>query len=360
MPIFQTNKKDYALTRIVEQPQLELGNGQVLVNIDRFGFTANNITYAVLGEKIRYWEFFPPQETDINDWGVIPVWGFADVVESNSSDLAVGERLFGYFPPATSLLMTPSDVTEFGFMDASEHRATLPAGYNRYQRVMADPSYTRDSDNERMLFFPLFATSFCLHDMLKKNDWFNAQQIIIVSASSKTSIGLAYALQDDDQAPTTIGLTSQRNVETLNQLDIYDQCVTYEEIEKIDASKSTVIVDMSGNASVLRRLHAHLGDNMRFTSNVGLTHWDEYGDTSGINIERSQMFFAPGHIQSLIKELGPQEYQRRTFTFIMQTAAKTRSWMTFKELDGLSGLNQVYRDVCDGKVDANIGLTVLM
>jgi len=360
MSVFQTNRKNYSLSRIVEQPSSELGDGEVLVNIDRFAFTANNITYAVLGEQIRYWEFFPPADQDLGEWGVIPVWGFADVIKSNSPELPVGERLFGYFPPAKSLVMTPSNLTPFGFFDATEHRATLPPGYNMYRRVLANPSYARDTDNEHMVFFPLFVTSFCLHDMLQRNDWFGAEQVVIVSASSKTSIGLAYALDVDERAPTTIGLTSQRNIGVVSELGIYDQTTSYDQIDKIDSSKATVIIDMSGNADVLKRLHTHLGDKMRFTSNVGITHWEELGDTSGINTERSKMFFAPGHIQMLIKELGPQQYERKTSAFILETAAKTRSWMTFRELDGLQGLSGVYNDVCNGKVDANIGLTVVM
>jgi hypothetical protein len=30
----------------------------LLVKIDRFAFTANNITYAVLGDELKYWQLF--------------------------------------------------------------------------------------------------------------------------------------------------------------------------------------------------------------------------------------------------------------------------------------------------------------
>ena len=32
--------------------------GQVLLRIDRFGFTANNITFVTLGDRFSYWSFF--------------------------------------------------------------------------------------------------------------------------------------------------------------------------------------------------------------------------------------------------------------------------------------------------------------
>jgi Protein of unknown function (DUF2855) len=47
----------------------EAGPGEALLRVDRVGLTANNVTYAVLGESFRYWEFFPPEP----GWG--PGWG---------------------------------------------------------------------------------------------------------------------------------------------------------------------------------------------------------------------------------------------------------------------------------------------
>jgi hypothetical protein len=62
-----------------------------------------------------------------------------------------------------------------------------------------------------MLLSPLHLTSYCIWDHLKQQNWFGAEQIIIVSASSKTSLGVAVALDRDDAAPTVVGLTSQAN-----------------------------------------------------------------------------------------------------------------------------------------------------
>ena len=67
--------------------------GQARLALDRFALTANNITYAAFGEAMKYWQFFPagdPAE------GCLPVWGFADVVESLASGLDVGRRVWGY------------------------------------------------------------------------------------------------------------------------------------------------------------------------------------------------------------------------------------------------------------------------
>lgn len=311
MQEFQTNKSDLTQSRIVNSKQVALREGQVKVRIDRFAFTANNITYAAMGERLRYWEFFHADGDNAEQWGIIPVWGFADVTESNCSDMPVGERLFGYFPPAHQQLMTPSKVSATTFIEASSHRTSLPAGYNLYRRVNAEPGYNSALDNERMLLFVLHMTSFCLHDMLVSKDWFGAEQVVIISASSKTSTGLAYGLANDTNAPPVIGLTSERNLDLVTHAGAYDRALSYKQLDQIDASKPTVIIDMSANTSVLSKLHARLGDNMRFTSNVGLTHWDEAHPVDGIIEQRSEMFFAPSHLQQRIKDWGRAEFDRK-------------------------------------------------
>ncbi|MFT5573992.1 MAG: hypothetical protein ACI9FR_002928 [Cryomorphaceae bacterium] len=357
---FQTNKTDLSKCRLVETTKPEISQDQALLKVDKFAFTANNITYAAMGDALRYWQFFPPSGDNPQDWGIIPVWGFADVVQSNSSELPVGDRLFGYFPPTNYLAITPSKVSAGALMDGSEHRRSLPPGYNLYRRVLAEANYQPQADDERMLLFVLHLTSFCLYDMLQSNDWFGAQQVVIISASSKTSTGLAYGLQADESAPAVVGLTSARNLALVDSLSVYQSAYSYDDIEKIDASLATVIVDMSGDSSVLGRLHTHLGDNMRFCSNVGFTHWNEPRSGEGIIQERSEMFFAPSVIQTRMKEWGREEFDKRSMQFVMHSAARSRSWLKMTYLEGVTGLQEVYADVCDGKIAADQGLIVKM
>lgn len=360
MQEFQTNKKDITQSRLIQDSVNTVGDSEVLVEIDRFAFTANNITYAAMGDPLQYWQFFPPQGEDAKKWGIIPVWGFADVIESNNTELPVGERLFGYFPPADNLVMKPTKITPMGLSDGSAHRAQLPPTYNMYQRVNQEPNYDKANDNQRMLLFVLHMASFCLYDLLKSNDWFGAEQVVIISASSKTSTGLAYGLMDDKDAPHIIGLTSDHHLDFVNSIDAYDSVLSYDTLEQIDATKPTVIVDMSANADLLSQLHTHLGDNMRYTSNVGLTHWDEARGADGIIKERSHQFFAPSHIQQRMEEWGIDEFNKRSMSYIMQSVAKTTPWLKIKELNGLSGLSEVYQDVCDGKIGPDEGLVVIM
>jgi hypothetical protein len=361
-PQLEVSKDVFFKNRIAEIPEseLELEKGDVLVKVQSFAYTANNITYAVAADMFGYWQFYPSVGENKARWGVIPVWGFAEVVASKSAGIPVGDRLFGFFPPAKHLKMTPVGVSESRFTDGTAHRSELPKGYNIYQRVLNEKKYNPAFDRERMLLSPLLLTSFCLWNALKDANWHGAKQIIILSASSKTSIGLGYALQADTDAPKIIGITSDRNLEKVKSLGIYDRCLSYDRITGIDMDIPTVIVDMSGNTRVLAALHNLLGANMVFTHNVGLTHWTHTKPQEGIIAERSAFFFAPDHIQKLLKEWGPDRFEEETSAFLMTTANKMRAWLKFREVKGLEELAAIHPAVCQGTLPSDEGLIVVM
>ena len=77
--------------------------GQALLRVDTFGLTANNVTYAVMGEAMSYWDFFPAED----GWGRVPMWGFAEVERSEADGVEPGTRVYGYLPPSSHLLVHP-------------------------------------------------------------------------------------------------------------------------------------------------------------------------------------------------------------------------------------------------------------
>ena len=360
MSTFQVTRSGLAQTRIVEDTSndMALADGEILVKVDRFGFSANNITYGIAGDTLGYWQFFPVED-DSQTWGVIPVWGFADVIESNGSSIEKGERLFGYFPPADTVIMKPVDIRPGMFFEGAGHRAELPRAYNSYQRVLKEPGYDTKSDNARMLLFPLYLTSFALWDQLKENDWYGAEQIVLLSASSKTALGLAYALSGDSDAPDCVGLTSPRNTGFVEKTGAFDSVLSYADRAGLKNVPSA-IVDMSGNADLLGALHQQLGENMRHTLSVGLTHHESERRSKVVIKDRTEFFFAPSRIQKRMKEWGADEFRSRSNGSIMETAAKSQAWLKFETLAGLEGLNTVFADVRDGTMAPDRGLIVQM
>ena len=92
-----------ATTRLQTTEDTALADGQVRVRVDQFALTANNITYAAMGDLLNYWQFFPTGEPG---WGIVPVWGFGTVVQSLHPAIAVGERLYGYWPLASQAVLS--------------------------------------------------------------------------------------------------------------------------------------------------------------------------------------------------------------------------------------------------------------
>jgi len=114
---FQVARNDLRTSRLVPDPDAPqrraLAEGEARLRIDRFALTSNNITYAAFGEAMKYWEFFPSGDAA---WGNIPVWGFAEVVESRAEGVAVGERCYGYWPMGRYLVVQPARVGTQGFV----------------------------------------------------------------------------------------------------------------------------------------------------------------------------------------------------------------------------------------------------
>ena len=365
MKELQTLKTDLKKTRIVTQ---QLGNdideNQVLLKVERFSFTANNVTYGVAGDAIGYWQFFPPTENLNNEWGCIPMWGFAEVVSSNNDDIKNGERIFGYFPPANNLLVNPIKISPQSFVDGKEHRKELPPVYNNYVRLNGEENYDSSMDNVRALLFPLHITAFCLCDALEEQAYEGASQVIIISASSKTGIGLAQGLADNADSPKIVGLTSRNNTNFLEGLGCYDEVISYDQLEKINNQDLSVMVDMSGNQEILSSIQDSLGNNMVKCLTVGMTHWNKGGTVEDALAEaelqdRTEFFFAPSHIQKRNSDWGDEGNNKRTSIFMSKRAEQSREWMQIKEISGLDKFIQTYQEIVSGDIKPNEGIIVL-
>ena len=138
------------------------------------------------------------------------------------------------------------------------------------------------------------------------------------------------------------------NIKLLNS-KLYKQVLAYGDLEKIDASVPSVIIDMSGNGEVLGSLHKHLGENMKYTSNVGLTHYDANEMGPDFIRERSEMFFAPGHIQKRTQEWGPGAFEKQAFQFWKDAAVKSRDWLIIRRENDADAVKRAWNAVYEGK-----------
>lgn len=340
---FLVQRDDLTKTSLAEVAPLAAASGEVIISVDSFALTANNITYGVAGDIIGYWNFFPAQD----GWGRIPVWGIGTVTASEHPNIEVGSRYYGYFPMSSELLVKPEKVTQRGFNDAAEHRAALPVVYNQYSLVNVDNGFDPAYDNHYMLYRPLFTTSFVLDDYFADNDFFGATSVILGSASSKTAFGLAFML-NNREGIKVVGLTSGHNTEFVKGLGLYDQVLTYDEVETLSQEKSAYI-DMAGNREVLARVHHHLTDNLVNSCGVGITHWESRTGEAPADLPGAKptMFFAPSQIVKRNEELGPQVYQQRIGEATQAFLAQVDNWVTIEE-HPFSDVDTVYNTVLNG------------
>lgn len=354
---FLVNRKDIGLTQVKRSElSADLNDGEVLLKVDRFSFTANNITYASMGDALQYWAFFPAEA----EMGSVPVWGFADVVATNCDAVALGERFYGYYPMSSHLVVTPSANSASGFFDGVAHRRELPTIYNQYLRSSQDPIYTASSEALQMLLRPLFTTSFLLDDFFADQDFFGANQLVLSSASSKTAIGMAFLLKHNRAARQgryqVIGLTSQANLEFVTALGCYDQVFSYEQVAALEANTATAYVDFAGNQSLLEKIHSHFNTQLQYSCLVGLSHWDQRtGAGQALLGPKPEMFFAPAQGQKRLAEWGGAEFQQRLAAVWSLFTEFTAGWIEVQTDTGSVAVEQTYQDFLKGQVSPKAG-----
>jgi len=328
-----------------------LPDDALLIKVDRFAFTANNITYAVLGDELKYWQLFPAPE----NFGNIPVWGFGEVIASRHPDIAAGERLFGYFPMATHLMIEAAGVSKRGLRDGATHRQGVAPVYNAYARVSGDPAFAGRQGDYQALLRPLFMLSFLVEDFLAENEFFGAKRVMLSSASSKTAFGLAHLLHTLRKGIKTIGLTSAGNVDFVRSLGCYDEVVTYDRVTSLPSDTPVALVDMAGNSELRAKLHRHFGDEMKYSGRIGLTHRSSSLDEPELPGAKPAWFFAPDQIRKRAKEWGPGGVDIRFGAAWSGFVPMLDQWLTVIEGRGNGPVQQVYLDTLNGHVPPDQG-----
>ena len=350
----QVRKDKLTETRLVTTEDAPLAPGQVRVRVEHFALTSNNITYAAFGDAMSYWQFWPTGE---DGWGIVPVWGFATVSQSLHPGVAVGERLYGYWPMASSAVLQPDRLSEAGFADAAPHRAGLHAVYNQLLRCNRDPFYTPDTEGPQALLRPLFVTSWLIDDFMADNDFFGANVMLLSSASSKTAYGTAFQLA---QRPgmEVIGLTSPANKAFCEGMGSYTRVLTYDQLDQVAADAACVYVDFAGNADLRRQIHTRFAQ-LKYSCSIGGTHVEQLGGAKDLPGPRATLFFAPAQIKKRNADWGAAELGKRLVqawqAFSQRATDATTPWLVVQQHQGPQAVQAAYAQVLAGKGDPRTG-----
>jgi len=350
------------------EPITELHDGQIRLRIDRFAVTANNVSYAGAGDMLGYWDFFPSSDPSI--WGRVPAVGYAEIVESRNADLPVGRRYHGWFPMAETATFTAT-ATRDGFRDDGDHRQAHAPIYRSYTCTDTDAFHddAPDGEDRHALLRVLLLTGFLADEFFADSGgatadgaapFFGAEQVIVLSASSKTAIGFSQRATKRDGL-SVVGLTSVANADFVRSLGFYDTVVTYDQVDDADngiALLDSVVIDMAGNPNVLAAVHQRLGDRVKYSMMIGRSHHDSVPTEPAGTLPGAapQFFFAPTALDRLVSMWGAGEYRRRTTEATHEFIDASRGWMTIDERRGPDGPASAWASVYAGEVDPDVGV----
>lgn len=352
----QIRKGDLRAARVVDVAPGPLADGAARLRLELFALTANNITYAAMGEgALGYWDFFPGPP----GWGRPPAWGFATVVQSNAPGVFEDSRFYGYFPIGESLDVVPAKAGPRGFVDSAPHRRNKAAVYNHYLNTVADPVYDAAFEPEQAIFRPLYGTGWWAADCVHQGRP-SPRTVVISSASSKTALATAHQLRRLGDA-RLVALTSARNVAYVRDTGLYHETLPYEGVASIKAEAPAVYLDFLGRNTQTADVHRALGANLVRSILIGATDW---GSKPGgvrppaVALEgpKPEFFFVPDHATARMKSdhaLGPAMLADLK-TFI----AGSRTFVTARRLAGFEAILGAWAQLAAGGTPPREGLVL--
>ncbi|KAI2674363.1 hypothetical protein CBS147333_8208 [Penicillium roqueforti] len=138
--VSKLDNRQHASFNLEATTQKELSDSSVRIRTQLISLTSNNLTYALMGGFLHWWDAYPVSESypaPYNDslaWGIVPAWGYATVEETTIPELPKGTLLYGFWPTTS----TPTDLElkrgspKDHWLETSAHRQQLMPLYNRY------------------------------------------------------------------------------------------------------------------------------------------------------------------------------------------------------------------------------------
>lgn len=277
-------KNDYSqqtlCTLPASSPFPPLAPSSVRVRTTVIALTTNNLSYAIGGTMLHWWDTYPVP-TDLpapyNDrsvYGTVAAWGYGTVLESTTS-IAPGTLLRGYFPLSTlptDLQLRPAPAPGH-WIETSPHRAQVLPLYHRY--ISTNPATTTASLTPQILdglawdsllgvlwecayllnrlsFSPAITTPPVHPSGGADQPWTTADAdlthatVVLLAASGKTAISFAQQLRharDPGSGPlAVVAVTSASSVPFLRGTGFYTSVLSYADLDAPDADAVSTLV----------------------------------------------------------------------------------------------------------------------
>jgi hypothetical protein len=281
--------------------------------------------------------------------------GYGVVTASAHPDIAVGGRYFGFFPVG-DVHIVDAEPSRTGFNDNAPYREKHAMAYRSFDKVepISTDAQVIWNEDAVLIYRGLFLTAYLADDFLADKNFYEATQVIVTSASSKTSLALAHCLKLRSNI-TSVGLTSASNKAFVQSTGLYDQVLSYEDIETLTTNTASVVVDMAGNTLVVGRIHEHFDTQLKYSMSIGATHWDKSASSTNILGPKPQFFFAPGQLVKRGKEWGREVINERLDTALDIFINDARTFSTIDYAQGPTEVERVYNALINGTMPPQAG-----
>ncbi|MCF6469951.1 DUF2855 family protein [Nonomuraea sp. MG754425] len=337
------DREDPAKAEVRPAAPAPLQPGEVRLALEKLAMTTNNATYARFGDDgvIPFWNAFPGPE----GYGRPPVWAYVKVTESAHPDVAVGGRFYGYVPMSSHHVIAAQPV-DGGLMDTSPQRSFLHPWYLTFEPAgEPDPL-----DDRKAAVHPVYPAAYNLADLLERKADEGARAVVLTSASSKVSIGLAAELAHRGTGLRRIGLTSRGNAAFVAGLGLYDEVATYDAPASAEQGGPIVFVDVTGDPDLRRGVAGHHAANLAATVLVGFTHPAASvlppPDMPGPDPE---VFFTPAVEGQTAQEEGQEVYRARYAAAERRFLEHSTSWLTVRNGQGPEEIVAAYQALLAGE-----------
>ncbi|KAJ7843050.1 hypothetical protein B0H14DRAFT_2779253 [Mycena olivaceomarginata] len=338
--------RDKAVIAAVPIPR-HLPPNSILIKVDRFGFSANNITYQALGEQahFRYYDFHPAPGNRRcfaqNSWTCSRV-GFGTI------------RIYGYLAPSRYLLVpvSPSDVNRHAFYVPATHISQLVhrRPYNQIIRCAGDPEYTPTTLGEdlTMLYRPLFWTAYWFEDWIFSLGYRGATAFVISSASAKTAFCAAYLIGKRRSRGETnvkiVGVTSKGNTAFTKGLSLYDEVVEYDSFKSALGQGKWVYVDVAGK----RRLQ-------QAARKAASLDWTTPTFTGSSKVPALEQFFMVEWLDVRKHQLSLHEIFRRQKQAWTELMVDCIPWVRLEHVSGADEVKKAYDKIATRGFSPDVG-----
>ena len=193
---------------------------------------------------------------------------------------------------------------------------------------------------------------------LKDEKFFECDQIILTSASSKTALSLAFLLSKNklEDKKKIIGITSDKNIKFLLNIGFYDTVIAYDSLEmELNLSK-LIVVDFAGNSDYLEKIHNYFGDLLKYVCLVGLADWSS--KTNFKSIPNSKFFFAPNHAEKRYRTMGVKKTTLLAEDLLKEFIMQIKHDIKLKYFNDPKELHELYLKSLKGKIDPSKGYMV--